>query len=259
MKSFQHSFLLVLFCLSSVFAQSQTRVGLDNWFNRETDKSGKPFHYLWTDSAFSGFSQWGQLFTERKAQLFTLNRPSSSTLASVEVYIIVDPDTTSENPTPHYIQNEDIKSISQWVKKGGVLVVLANDRPNCEFTHLNKLMKQFGMFFNPATQHRVPNDDFNLGAFTSFSDHYIFKDVSKIYMKETSTITILNKSVKPLLVQNNLIYMAEVQYGKGTVLVVVDPWIYNEYIDHARLPQDFDNLKAAANFTDYILSRTKRK
>ena len=256
---FHKGILMFGFFLLFISSHAQVRVALDNWFNHETDKNGRPYHYLWTDSAFSGYSQWGKLFTARNAELLTIGKPTSTTLLQANVYIIVDPDTTSENPSPNYILPDDISSISQWVKKGGVLIVLANDQPNCEFTHLNLLMAKFGMAFDSRTQHRVPNDKWDLGGFTVFPEHPVFKDVSKIYMKETSTITILNKSVKPLLVQNNLIYMAEVQYGKGTVLVVVDPWIYNEYIDHARLPQDFDNLKAAANFTDYILSKTKRK
>jgi hypothetical protein len=53
-------FILVvvfLFVVQNLF--SQRVVGLDNWFNHETDtKTGKPFHYLWTDTDFSGYSRW---------------------------------------------------------------------------------------------------------------------------------------------------------------------------------------------------------
>jgi hypothetical protein len=38
-------------------------VALDNWFNRETNpRTGIPFHYLWADKEFSGYSQWGEIF-----------------------------------------------------------------------------------------------------------------------------------------------------------------------------------------------------
>jgi unsaturated rhamnogalacturonyl hydrolase len=258
-RIFRRVILMFSLVLLFISAHAQARVALDNWFNHETDKNGKPYHYLWNDSAFSGYSQWGKLFAIRNAELLTISKPTSKVLSLADVYIIVDPDTTSENPSPNYILSDDILAISHWVKRGGVLVVLANDQPNCEFTHLNLLMAKFGMVFDPRTQHRVPNDNWDLGGFTVFPEHSVFKDVSKIYMKETSTIRLTNKTVKPLLVQNGMIYMAEARLGKGWVIAVCDPWIYNEYIDHARLPADFDNFRAAQNFTDYILSKVDKR
>jgi unsaturated rhamnogalacturonyl hydrolase len=54
------------------------------------------------------------------------------------------------------------------------------------------------------------------------------------------------------------VYIAETPFGKGFVLAVGDPWLYNEYIDHAVLPADFENLKAANNLTEYLLSKVKK-
>jgi unsaturated rhamnogalacturonyl hydrolase len=42
------------------------------------------------------------------------------------------------------------------------------------------------------------------------------------------------------------------------VVAIGDPWIYNEYIDHDRLPADFENRKAAENLTDYLLKNAKK-
>ncbi|MEL7587505.1 MAG: hypothetical protein AAGU19_12390 [Prolixibacteraceae bacterium] len=33
-----------------------------------------------------------------------------------------------------------------------------------------------------------------------------------------------------------------------------DPWIYNEYIDHSRLPEDFENMQAAKNLVSLLLA-----
>ena len=88
---------------------------------------------------------------------------------------------------------DDIKAIKKWVKKGGVLAVLANDAPNCEFTHLNRLMKNFGMFFNHVTLHPVTGTNCEMGASTKFPDHPVFKGVSKIYIKEVSDISLSGK------------------------------------------------------------------
>ena len=128
---------LTLSCFICSNALSQTLVGLDNWFNHEFKKdTGKPFHYLWTDTGFSGYSQWGESFIARGANLTTLGKPDAEVLSAIDIYIIVDPDTTTENPSPNYIMPDDITANTEWVKKGGVLAILANDAPNCECTHL---------------------------------------------------------------------------------------------------------------------------
>ncbi len=250
--------MLTVFLIYAQNLASQPVVALDNWFNKETDaKTGNPFHYLWNDTQFSGYSQWGEVFTSRGCRITTSGKPDKKTLGNTDIYIIVDPDTTSENPAPNYIGDDDIKVIAGWVKNGGVLAVLANDAPNCEFTHLNKLMKEFGMTFNHVSLHRVPGTDFEMGASKDLPDHPVFKNVSKIYIKEVSDINLSGKATA-ILIENGKVLLAETSYGKGYVFAIGDPWIYNEYIGHARLPESFDNLRAAENLTDLLLSHVKK-
>jgi hypothetical protein len=250
---------LIIFFFNAQNLASQPVVALDNWFNHEMDaKSGKPFHYLWTDTLFSGYSQWGKIFTSRGCKLATLGKPDKKSLDNVDIYIIVDPDTTSENPAPDYIADDDVKVISEWVKSGGVLAVLANDAPNCEFTHLNRLMRVFGMTFNHVTLHRVNGTDFEMGASRDLPGHRLFKDVSKIYIKEVSDLGLSGKATA-ILTENRKVLIAETNFGKGYVFAIGDPWVYNEYIGHDRLPLSFDNLKAAENLTDLLLSYLKKK
>ncbi len=253
-----NQFLLISFFMTGFLcgkSTAQTVVGLDNWFNRETNaKTGQPFHYLWTDTEWSGYSRWGEIFTSRGAKITTIEKPLTSVLKNVDVYIIVDPDTTTESRTPNYITPDDVKAIKKWVKKGGVLAVLANDAPNCEFTHLNRLMKNFGMQFNHVTLHPVTGTEFEMGASTVFEDHPVFKGVSKIYIKEVSDIS-LSGNARPLLKENGKVLIAETSFGKGYVFAIGDPWIYNEYIDHDRLPSGFENRKAAENLIDFLLGK----
>jgi hypothetical protein len=254
--------LMIMLVLSGFFVQnaaSQPVVGLDNWYNHETNvKTGKPFHYLWTDTEFSGYSRWGEIFTSRGAKLTTVGKPDPDVLGKLKVYILVDPDTTTEAPKPNYFEPDDIKSIKDWVNKGGVLAVLANDAPNCEFTHLNMLMSQFGMTFNHVTLHPVTGTNFEMGACKNLPDHPLFKGVSKIYIKEVSDIN-LSGSAKAVLTENGKVLIAENKFGKGYVFAIGDPWIYNEYIDHDRLPETFENRKAAENLTDLLLGYAKKK
>lgn len=251
--------LLSAFMFITQCSISQPVVGLDNWFNKETNaKTGSPFHYLWTDTAFSGYSRWGKIFTARGAKLTTLGRPDANVLSKTDVYVIVDPDTTTETPAPNYLLPEDINAIKKWVENGGVLAILANDAPNCEFTHLNKLMTEFGMTFNHVTLHPVTGTNFEMGACTNLPSHPLFKGVKKIYIKEVSDIN-LSGTAKAILTEKEKVLIAENKFGKGYVFAIGDPWIYNEYMDHDRLPESFENHKAAENLTDLLLSYTKKK
>jgi hypothetical protein len=252
----QLTIILILFLvLISQNSFSQPVVGLDNWFNRETNlKTGQPYHYLWSDTEWSGYSRWGEIFSSKGSKITTIEKPFAPVLETIDVYIIVDPDTTTESKSPNYLMTDDIKAIKKWVKKGGVLAVLANDAPNCEFTHLNRLMKNFGMFFNHVTLHPVTGTEFEMGASTKFTDHPVFRGVSKIYIKEVSNIS-LSGNAKAILTENGKVLIAENSYGRGYVFAIGDPWIYNEYIDHDRLPASFENRKAAENLTEFLLKK----
>jgi unsaturated rhamnogalacturonyl hydrolase len=258
-KSWNHFIILSIVLTIFLFPDSlsQPVAGLDNWFNRETNaKTGQPFHYLWTDTEWSGYSRWGEIFTSRGAKITTVEKPDVNILKSLDVYIIVDPDTTTESKSPNYIMAGDIKAIKKWVKKGGVLAVLANDAPNCEFTNLNKLMRNFGMSFNHVTLHPVTGTNFEMGASSDFTDHPLFRGVSKIYIKEVSDIN-LSGNAKAILAEKGKVLIAECRYRKGYVFAIGDPWIYNEYIDHDRLPAGFENRKAAENLTEFLLNMVK--
>ncbi len=247
----------LLFCISFQNSNGQKVVALDNWFNRETnEKTGQPYHYLWTDTEWSGYSRWGEIFTSKGAEITMVEKPLINVLKAVDIYIIVDPDTTTESKFPNYIMVEDIKVIKKWVKKGGVLAVLANDAPNCEFTNLNQLMKNFGIKFNHVTIHPVTGTDFEMGASTRFPDHPLFRGVSKIYIKEVSSLNLSGRA-KAVLTENGKVLIAECRYGRGYVFAIGDPWIYNEYIDHDRLPESFENRKAAENLTELLLGKVK--
>jgi unsaturated rhamnogalacturonyl hydrolase len=258
----KNSIFIVCASFSFLFATSinaQVNVALDNWFNKEINKkTGLPYHYLWSDSAWSGYSRWGKIFTDKGAKLSTIDQPTDAILKNVDVYIMVDPDSTNDSPTPNYIMPKDIEAIDKFVRLGGVLVILANDSLTCEFTHLNRLSRKFGINFVHTLYHPVKGKNFEMGASTNLPEYPVFKDVKKIYIKEISTLT-LTGVAKPVLVENGNVLIAEVNYGKGFVWAIGDPWIYNEYIDHDRLPADFDNRKAAENLTDYLLSKARKK
>ena len=174
-------------------------------------------------------------------------------MGKLDIYIIVDPDTPKETKKPNFIESDGRKTISDWVSNGGILVLLANDSLNCEFTHLNLLAERFGIHFNGDSKNRVTGKNFDMGKIDKFPNHPIFKNVKKIYIKELSTLK-LNGNAKPVLTDNDDTIMAISKFGKGYVFAVGDPWFYNEYIDNRKLPLGFENFKAAKNLFNWLFN-----
>ncbi len=236
-------------------------VGLDYFFNNEWKRtdSGKEvrFHYVWEDTENTGYSELGEIIKRLGAQLDEVKvAPLAARLNKLSIYIIVDPDTPSENPHPNYIDDKSIMTIVNWVKKGGVLILFGNDKGNCEFAHLNKLAWHFGIHFNEDSRNDVLGKNYDEGAFTNLPDIPIFMGVRKIFLKEISTLQIHDPAIPELTDKGDTI-MASCHFGKGFVFAVGDPWFYNEYIDNRKLPEGFDNFRAARNLFRWLLSKAQ--
>jgi unsaturated rhamnogalacturonyl hydrolase len=235
---------------------------LDSFFNSETkkDSTGRlmPFHYKWEEMPNSGFSIWGQVFQNFGVKTETLaEAPTAGNLKNANIYIIVDPDTPDENEHPNYVEAPHIKAISDWVKTGGVLVLMGNDIGNAEFDHFNQLAKEFGIQFNKDSRNHVDGNKFEMGQILVSEPNPVFKTAKKLYLKEISTLAI-KAPAKPLIQDKGDVIIATAKYGKGTVFAVGDPWLYNEYTDGRKLPPEFDNFKAAQDLTKWLIAQSQR-
>lgn len=238
------------------------KVLLDYYFNNERrrDVAGMPvrYHYVWEDMANSGFSIWGHIFRMNGAHTDSLPvAPTTANLKGASVYIIVDPDDQREVPAPNYPSDRDIAAIEDWVRAGGVLVLMSNDSANCEFLHFNRLAARFGIRFNYDCYHKVTGNHFEMGAFTMTVQDAIFKTTKKIYIKELSTLQ-LSGPAKPVFTDAGHTIMAVTRLGKGTVFAVGDPWFYNEYTDGRKLPPDFENYNAARDLAQWLLRQATK-
>ena len=63
------------------------------------------------------------------------------------------------------------------------------------------------------------------------------------------------KGAKALLEWKGDTLMAVAHYGKGTVVAVTDPWLYNEYTDGRKLPAEYDNFAAGREFVRWLLQQ----
>jgi unsaturated rhamnogalacturonyl hydrolase len=238
-------------------------VGEDYFYNHQ-EKNGKQYHYIWDDTAASGYSKFGDVFKQYGATLASLDHaPTRADLDKFSVYVIVNPSIpkTAAGGTPNYMNDADADVIAGWVSDGGVLAMFANDKLNTELEHYSILAKRFGITFNVDRRNEVPNArDRSPGTFRDLPDHPIFAGVSMIYMKEICTLQVQPPAQAILVVDNeqhtgkdNII--ATAKFGKGTVFAVGDPWVYNEYIDVKSTPGlTLDNRKAAENLAGWLLS-----
>lgn len=234
---------------------------LDQFFNNETRKNKQgnivPFHYTWEDRMNTGFALWGSLFRNMGAVTTSLKEaPTTTNLKNASVYIIVDPDTKKETPTPQFIQPQHTLVISDWVKAGGVLVLMANDSANTELDHFNTLATSFGIRFNKDNRNMVKNDAYENGLVKVAKGSPVFATAKNLFIKEMATLSV-NAPAKALIKDDEYIIMAVANYGKGKVFAIGDPWLYNEYIDGRKLPASFDNYTAAKELANWLLQTAK--
>jgi unsaturated rhamnogalacturonyl hydrolase len=236
-------------------------VVLDAFYNNETKKDayGNDYHwhYDWDELSNGGFSFWGNQFMEYGASLKTLeSAPSKMNLGNRSVYVIVDPDHVKDNPAPNYMTNEQANVIANWVKEGGVLVLMANDSANCDLSHFNLLATKFGIRFTDKSVNMVKGNAFETGNVITNTTSPFGHAGLKMYLKEVSALEALTPAqTMATNGTDNIIAMAN--YGKGTVLAIGDPWLYNEYVDGRKLPIVFENFEAAKNLAQWLLTKVK--
>ena len=237
-------------------------VVLDDYFNHEVkkDDNGRDlvWHYKWDELDNGGYSVWGDIFQSFGASLDTLSSaPTDASLAKADIYIIVDPDNEKEAAKPNFVEPQHVKAIAGWVKRGGVLALMANDVQSAELDKFNTLSSEFGIQFNKDRKFEVFNNDYKMGGVNIAAGNELFKSANRIFVKEISTLSVSGKA-RAVVSANGDTVMAVAAYGKGTVFVIGDPWIYNEYLDGRRLPPEFQNFKAAQDLSRWLIARSRK-
>jgi unsaturated rhamnogalacturonyl hydrolase len=235
---------------------------VDAWFNSQTRKNAmgqtELFHYKWDDDANSGFSFFGRAFERYGVKLSAeTTAPTLADLSKAQIYVMASPDIPAKNPAPHYMDKTSGDAIQAWVKAGGVLVLMENDVTNSEFEHFNTMSERFGIHFNPVIRNKVDGDKWEMGTVMIPAGTGVFEHPHKAYLKEICTIRVSGPA-KAVVTDQGDVLMAVAKYGKGTVFAVVDPWIYNEYVDRRnRLPVEYDGFAAAIDLAGWAVRQAK--
>ncbi|MFN8243042.1 MAG: glycoside hydrolase family 88 protein [Ferruginibacter sp.] len=236
-------------------------VVLDNYFNNEWRKNGYGLnvrrHYTWDDNENGGFSLFGDIWKSYGAAIGSLDKaPDAANLKKAAVYIIADPDGLKDTKTPNYMDEKSAAAIASWVKQGGTLLLMTNDTANCDLQHFNTLADKFGIHFLDKSRNMVEGNAYETGAVYNNQPNPVFREVKKMYLKEISTIAV-KAPAKALITQDGDVIFATAQYGKGAVVAVGDPWLYNEYLDGRKIPAEYQNFLAANELVKWVLGRRR--
>ncbi len=232
---------------------------VDGWFNSQqrADGFGQQvyFHYKWNTWDEPGYSLFGHIFRNYGVNTAELDaEPTTANLRNAQVYVIVSPDNLDKNPHPHYANVEDAAQIANWVKAGGVLMIMENDTSYADLDHFNVVSEEFGIHFNSVLRKHVVGTNWEQGKIVIDGKGPIFHHPHIIYVKDVCTISV-SGSAHAALSEGGDIFMATAKYGKGTVYAMVDPWLYNEYTDGRKLPATYDNFAAGNELVRWVLEQ----
>jgi hypothetical protein len=234
--------LLILFAALAAAAAAQGPVVLlDAYHNNEPQP-----HYRWEATYPGGYSELGKLLVGLGATLRTVREPlSAKTLAGAHCLIIVDPDIPTESPDPKYIGEDEIRAIRDWVRGGGRLVLFGNDPGNAEFEHLNLLAREFGLQFL-ETKHADASGSTKLTVQVPFT-HPVLAGGGAFYAVDVAPLRVTARDAQILVADRDTDLMALVGFGRGQVVALGDPWLYNEYIGRR------DNRRLGESLFQYLL------
>lgn len=213
---------LVLFSLAAISsAASKPVVALDCFHNNEPSP-----HYTWQLTSVGGYSQLATVVLGLGYDTLSITTAvDSAVLSNVTIFIIADPDDSSESPSPKFVSDAEADVLDKWVQRGGRLMLLGNNKGNCEFVHFNVLANKFGITFNEDTQ--VGTD---FGPLPQTGP--LFTGCDTLHIKDMCTLTITAPAQAAFTFGTAVLIATSTKGANGgTVFALGDPWVYNEYIN----------------------------
>jgi len=80
------------------------------------------------------------------------------------------PTNADKNPHAHFANPEDAAQIANWVKSGGVLMIMENDTSFADLDHFNVVSEKFGIHFNSVLRKHVIGANWSREESTSMAE-----------------------------------------------------------------------------------------
>ncbi len=160
---------------------------------------------------------------------------TADTLSSVKVLLVANPNDKAfgSNPPPAHVSATDIKMLTEFVRKGGGLIVMENqENHNLEIEDSNKLLAQFGIqatnLFTDAKQLVLPKQAPIIGGlrWAYYTGNSLVLD--KTHPARPRALVTNDLKQKPIKGPRDQagVLLAGAELGKGRVVVVTDSgWI----------------------------------
>jgi unsaturated rhamnogalacturonyl hydrolase len=216
--------LLVLTMAAAGFAQRRPVLAVDAWHNNEAQP-----HYRWEGVYMGGYFDLHLMLERLGYETATLAAPfSAASLKGIDYLLVVDPDLPSEAKDPKYVTEDEAAAADAWVRLGGTLLLFTNDKGNAEFEHFNRFAKRFGVEFDPGP-HQDEKGQIKLTLKTPAGGK-LLEGGLHFYAVQVAPLILTAKDRDVLLESNGKPMMALIRHGRGRVVALGDPWLYNEYI-----------------------------
>jgi hypothetical protein len=170
------------------------------------------------------------------------NQPlTRETLAGAGVVLVANPSdkAVGANPPPRHVTQEDVKALTEYVVKGGGLIVMGNqENHNLEVDDLNKLLAHFGLQFTnlytDAKKLAVPKETPVIGGlnWAYYTGNLLVPDRSHPAKPRALVTNDLNqKPVQGTRDQAGCL-LATAEPGAGRVVLITDSgWITDMALD----------------------------
>ncbi|RYG19242.1 MAG: glycoside hydrolase family 88 protein, partial [Chitinophagaceae bacterium] len=83
------------------------------------------------------------------------------------------------------------------------------------------------------------------------------KTAKDLFIKEYSSLKLSGNAKSLLKDKDGDNVMSVTKFGKGTVYVIGDPWLYNEYVDGRKIPAKYENFKAMVDLVSWLSKQAK--